>query len=140
MKVPSASAVAAKFIEVTPDRARYYAQGVASPKKDWAEETAAAESRFEEGIKDSITRKAFGKGVTRAGTAKWKAAATTKGVERYGPGVEASKDAYQKGISPFLSALEGLTLPEKYKTGDKRNNRRVDAVTELLHATKLAQT
>ncbi|GAI23489.1 unnamed protein product, partial [marine sediment metagenome] len=87
MLVKSAIKIGEKWARVTPGRAEDYESGVRNPLKDWATETKAAERRYEEGIRASITRKAFGKGVDRVGTAKHKAKTILKGIPRWGEGV-----------------------------------------------------
>ncbi|GAI64762.1 unnamed protein product, partial [marine sediment metagenome] len=66
----SAIDIAKKWVRVTSERTEDYEEGVNNPAKDWEKETLAAEGRYEAGIKDSIIRKAFGKGVKKVGTAK----------------------------------------------------------------------
>ncbi|GAI63187.1 unnamed protein product [marine sediment metagenome] len=65
MIVKSAIKIGAKWARVTPERTVDYEEGVRNPLKDWATETKAAESRYEDGVKAAIARKAFGKGVDK---------------------------------------------------------------------------
>jgi len=138
MNVKSAADSAAKWARVTPDRQEDYEAGVRSPGKDWATETAAAESRYEDGIKASIARKAFGKGVKRAGTAKQMEATILKGIPRWPEGVRAGEDSYREGFGPYEDELRKISLPPRYPAGDPRNIERVKAVTTGLHKKKLA--
>lgn len=137
-KIRSASEVSAKWARVTPERAEDYKIGVQNPKKDWAEETAKAETNYENGVKAAITKKRFGKGVRKAGTAKWQKNAIEKGTERFGPGVAQAQESYEKGFAPYRDVIEGLTLPPKYPKGDPRNLARVAAVAKALHDKKMA--
>ncbi len=68
MKVRSAAEIAKAFVTFAPVRAERYEEGVRNPDKDWAKETLAAEKNYEEGVKNGIARKAFGKGVKKSGT------------------------------------------------------------------------
>jgi len=137
IKIKSASDIADKWKRVTPERAKDYELGVKNPKKDWEEETATAEDRYEGGVKTAISEKRFGKGVRKAGTEKWKAGAVSKGVERFGPGVRAGGENYEKGFAPYREVLDGMELPVKYRKGDSRNYERVKAVGEALHEQKV---
>jgi len=110
-----------------------YRAGVENPKKDWATETKAAEPRYKEGVIKAANEGRFGRGVSEAGTEKWKKGATTKGVERWGPGVAAATDEYSSGMAKVLSAIEAATLPPRYPAGDPRNIERVRAINQAVH-------
>lgn len=137
--IRSAGKIAEKWARVTPQRAQDYEEGVNNPKKDWAANTKAAESNYEAGVQQSIRDKRFGKGVTKAGTEKWKEGATTKGVQRFGPGVAMAEGAYEEGFSPYREVIEKLTLPKRYPKGDPRNFERVKAVGVALHNKKIGK-
>ncbi len=110
-----------------------YRAGVSDPKKDWATETKAAEPRYKEGVIKAANEGRFGRGVAAAGTEKWKTAATTKGVERWGPGVSVAGPEYAEGMSKVLRAIESATLPPRYPAGDERNIERVRAINKAVH-------
>ena len=137
--IRSASKIAEKWARVTPQRAQDYEEGVNNPKKDWATNTKAAESNYEAGIQQSIRDKRFGKGVSKAGTEKWKSGATTKGVQRFGPGVAMAQGAYEEGFAPYREVIEKLSLPKRYAKGDPRNFERVKAVGQALHNKKIGK-
>jgi len=136
MIVPSAAKIAEKWGRVTPERTIDYEEGVRNPLKDWAAETKAAESRYEEGVKAAISRKAFGKGVERVGTSKQKSKTITKGIPRWPEGVRLAEADMRKGMEPVVKALEGITLPQRYATGDPRNIERVKIIQQTLHKLK----
>ncbi len=136
--IKSTSAIAEKFARVTPGRAQDFADGVANPRRDWEKETKDAESRYEAGVTDAIRGKRFGKGVAAAGTAKWQAKTLALGVTRWPEGVRDAGPAYEAGFGPFRDVIAGLTLPQKFARGDKRNIDRVAAVDDALHRKKIA--
>ncbi len=139
MIMPSALKIAKKWSRVTPERIIDYEEGVRHPPKDWETETKAAESRYEEGIKAAMTRKAFGKGVSRVGTAKHKAKTILKGIPRWAEGVRVAESDMQKGMEGVVKVLEGITLPPRYATGDPRNIERVKAIQKALHDWKIGR-
>lgn len=110
-----------------------YRHGVDTTGKDWAGLTAAAEPSFEQGITEAIGRKAFGKGVKKAGTDKWRRGASGKGADRYAPGVRDSLDAYQRGVAPYLEELARLTLRPRGPRGSDGNYQRSKEVGTALH-------
>jgi len=132
------SEIQRKFITVTPQRAGEYAAGVNNPKADWATETKKAEGAYKDGVTAAINRGAFGKGVSAAGTEAWKAGATKKGVDRFGPGVVASGDAYQKGFQPYHDVIKATSLPPRGATGSDSNYDRVKKMGQALHAKKIS--
>jgi len=138
VNVPSASAIAAKFIRVTPGRQEDFEDGVRNPREDWAGNTAAAEGNYEDGVRKSIDRKAFGKGVRDAGTAKQQAATIEKGVEqgRWAAGVRGSEATMAAAMEPVVRVMEAVKMPPKYSKGDPRNYDRVKAIGTALHAMK----
>lgn len=136
MRIPSAAKIAAKWRRVTEERTVDYEEGVRNPLKDWADETANAEDRYEAGIKASILRKAFGKGVRRVGTAKQKAKTILKGILRWPEGVRGGEDDMRKGMEPVVKVLTDLELPKRYETGDPRNIERVKKIQQALHKMK----
>jgi len=136
MIVPSAADIARKWARVTPERSEDYEIGVKNPKKDWADETAGAEDRYEEGIKASIQNKSFSKGVKRVGTAKQKSKSITKGIPRWPEGVRGAEGDMRAGMENVVRILEGITLPKRYATGDPRNIDRVKVIQQALHKLK----
>ncbi|GAJ20304.1 unnamed protein product, partial [marine sediment metagenome] len=123
--IKSTSDIARKFAEVTPGRVSEYTDGVTNPKRDWEAETKAAEDNFEKGITQAIRDKRFGKGVAKAGTAKWQARAIKIGPGRFAEGVAAAGPAYAEGFGPYRDVIAGLTLPPRGPSGDPRNIDRV---------------
>lgn len=128
--------IAEKWATVTAQRGQAYADGVQDPQRDWARNTLAAEPAYNDGVTAAIARKAFGKGVTKAGTAKWQKGAVEKGVTRFGPGVQLAQGAYAAGFAPFRDAIARVTLPPRFARRDPRNLERVKAIVDALKAVK----
>ena len=136
MLVKSASEIAKKWARVTAERTEDYESGVRNPLRDWADETSAAEDRYEEGVKAAITRKSFGKGVKKVGTAKQKAKTILKGIPRWSEGVRVAESDMESGMKPVVDTLKALELPKRYATGDPRNIERVKVIQQALHKLK----
>lgn len=137
-EIKSAGQIAEKWSRVTPQRNADYEAGVRQPGKDWANNTAAAESSYEGGIQNAIQQKRFGKGVKNAGTAKWQAKTLEKGTQRWGPGVSVAQADYEAGFAPYRDEIERTSLPPRYPKGDPRNIERVSKLAKALHAKKMA--
>lgn len=136
--IRSVDSIAKKWAEVTPMRADDYAFGIANPRRPWAAATKNAESAYEDGVRSAISRKAFGKGVTKAGDEKWARKASTRGVANWGPGVADAQGDYQAGFAPYREAIAAVKLPPRYARRDPRNLARVKAVVDALIAKKLS--
>lgn len=135
--IRSVDSIAKKWAEVTPQRAGDYADGIANPRRSWSTATKNAESAYEAGVQASISRKAFGKGVTKAGDEKWSRKASTNGVRNWGPGVAEAQGDYAAGFAPYRDAIENVKLPPRYARRDPRNLARVKAIVDALVAKKL---
>lgn len=134
--IRSIDAIASKWAEVTPMRSGDYAAGVANPRRSWSAATKQAEKAYEDGVTKAIGRKAFSKGVSKAGDEKWSRKASVNGVRNWGPGVSEAKGDYASGFAPYHSAISACTLPPRYAKRDPRNLARVKAIVDALVAKK----
>lgn len=134
--IRSVDAIAKKWADVTPQRAGDYAAGIANPRRSWMAATKAAEKSYEDGVNKSIARKAFGKGVSKAGDEKWSRKATINGTRNWGPGVQEAKGDYAAGFAPYHAAIAACQLPPRYARRDPRNLARVKAIVDALVAKK----
>lgn len=115
-----------------------YEKGVSAPAKDFATNAAAAEPAYEAGVQDAISRKAFGRGVKKAGTGKWQDKAKTLGVARYPTGVAAGQTAFATGFAPMAEAIGRQVLPVRGRAGDPSNIERVRQIADALHKVKIS--
>jgi len=129
--------IAKKWARVTPQRRPDYEFGVNNPRRDWAEAAAAADGTWKEAITAAAAAGRFGKGVKKAGTAKWKDRAIKKGPSRFAEGVIIGMPDYQKGFAPFAEAIKATSLPERFPKGDPRNIGRVSVIADALHKKRL---
>lgn len=134
--IRSVDVIADKWATVTPMRSSDYASGIASPRRSWSAATKAAESAYQDGVTKAIGRKAFGKGVTKAGDEKWQRKATVNGVRNWGPGVSEARGDYAAGFAPYQAAIAACVLPPRYARRDPRNLARVKAIVDALVAKK----
>lgn len=131
-EIRSIDAISKKWAEVTPQRSGDYTAGVTNPRKSWAGSTVNAEGAYEEGVRKAIGRKAFGKGVKKAGDEKWQRKTLDRGVANWGPGVAAAEGDYAAGFAPYRQAIADTKLPPRYARRDPRNMARVDAIVKSL--------
>ena len=136
MKCPSASVIAARFVKYAPQRADRYEDGVRNPAEDWAKETKDAEPNYEKGVTAAIARKAFGKGVTKCGTARQQTKTIEKGLVRWTEGIQGAEPDMAAAMGPVVAVLQATTLPPRYPTGDDRNYERSKTVGKALRKAK----
>lgn len=135
MKVRDAAQSAEKYANRGAAAAQDYARGVTGSGSSWQQATTAAEGNYEAGVQEAIGRKAFSKGVSSAGGAKYEQRAATVGAARYPQGVRDAAPEWQKGTAPYLQTLSSLTLPPRQVRGN--NTDRVRIVNEALRRRKV---
>jgi len=130
--------IAAKWSQRAGAAGADYTNGVKSPRRDWAQNTAAAASSWAQGVSDAVANGRFAKGVNNAGTAKWQTGATTKGATRYPQGVAAGQGNYSAGFGPYLQVISSLNLTPRGPRGSPANVQRVQQISDALHAKKIS--
>lgn len=135
--IKSIDQIAKKWATVTPGRAQDYALGVEAPRVDWATAAAEAEAAQHAGVQAAIANRSFAKGIARVGTGKWKRGCLTKGVQRWGPGVQLAQEDYKAGFAPYRDIIANLNLPPRGPRGDPKNIERVRVIAEALHKHKM---
>lgn len=106
-------------------------EGIEQSTKSWSANTKAAEGAYEAGVKEAISKKRFGRGVSRAGDAAQKDGALTKGVGRYREGVLAGVSKWAAGVAPHMQALASANLTPRRERGNPANIDRVKQVVEI---------
>lgn len=137
--VKSLDRISSKWARVASVSQTEYEEGIRNPRADWAESTRAAEANFERGIQQAIQRKSFGKGVAKAGTAKWQERSLQKGPSRWADGINVSQANYEAGFAPYREVIQRTSLPARGPKGDPKNIQRVAAIAEALHREKIAR-
>lgn len=131
-EIKSISEIRDKWTRVTPGRTEDYKLGIQHPKRDWEEETAAAEGNWKAGVDAAQAKGLFGKGVKKAGTKKWQDKALAKGPGRFAEGVYIAGPDYEKGFAPYRDAIERADLGPRFPRRDPRNLDRVKRIVDAL--------
>lgn len=136
-EIKSMANIRDKWTRVTPGRTEDYKLGIQNPKRDWEEETAAAEGNWKAGVDAAQAKGLFGKGVHKAGSKKWQEKALKKGPGRFAEGVYIAGPDYEKGFAPFRDAIERVDLGPRFPRRDPRNLERVKRVVDALVTEKI---
>jgi hypothetical protein len=136
-EIKALSAIRDKWTRVTPGRTEDYKIGVQNPKRDWEQETLAAEDNWKVGVDRAQAAGLFGKGVSKAGSKKWQDKSLKKGPGRFAEGVYIAGGDYEKGFAPFREAIARVDLGPKFPRRDPRNIERVKRVVDALVAEKV---
>jgi hypothetical protein len=132
MEIKSMARIAEKWTRVTPMRTEDYKIGVTSPRRDWEKSAVAAKESHKAAMATAAATDSFGKGCTKAGTAKWQARALAKGPGRFAEGVMVGGPDYEKGFAPARDILEKTVLPPRFPRRDPRNIMRVSVGNAAL--------
>jgi hypothetical protein len=136
-EIKTLSAIRDKWTRVTPLRADDYTIGVKNPRRDWEQETLAAEKIWKAGVDQAAQKGLFPKGVKRAGTDKWQRKSLAVGPTRFAEGVYLAGPEYEKGFAPYREAISRVDLGPRFPRRDPRNLDRVRRVVEALVAEKV---
>lgn len=134
--IRSLDTIRKKWQDRTSTAGEQYAQGVSSPRADWAGQTAGAQANWEAGVTAAAQAKSFSRGAQAAGTAKWQSKAVGKGAMRFGPGVQDAGPEFQAGFEKYRAVIEQTNLPPRFATGDPRNVERVRVISQALRKAK----
>lgn len=137
IRMPSPSAAAQKWSTVSSGRQNDYLEGVRSAGSAWQEGVNGAESTWAEGVQMAIGNGSYSHGV-QGKSSKYVDRASTLGAQRWSGGIQASGDAYQRGVTPIFQALSSVTLPPKMARGNPANYARVQAVGEAARQAAMA--
>lgn len=137
--VPPVGRVAEKWARRAASASGEYEAGVRDTSKSWAAAAGAAEKNYTAGVAAAATAGRFGKGVAKAGDAKWKRGAIEKGPMRYAQGVGVAQGDYAAGVGPSLEVIGRTDLPARGVTGSEQNYTRSTTIGKALRAAKLAR-
>jgi len=136
-EIKSLSSIREKWTRVTPGRTEDYKLGIQNPKRDWEQETLAGKENWKAGVDQAAAKDLFAKGVTRAGSSKWKEKALKKGPGRFSEGVFIAGPDYEKGFAPYHAAIERTDIGPRFPKRDPRNLERVKKIVDALIAEKV---
>jgi len=138
MQVKDAATAADKWAKRAASADKDYEAGVRGAGQRWHDGTVAAEGAYKDGVNDAIAKGRFGRGVRKAGAAKYQDRATKFGPDRFRQGVQGSQADFQRGFEPFRQALAGANLDPRGSRGSSNNARRVQQVMDLMRVTREA--
>jgi len=138
IEMKDTAAIAAKFVQRAQAAGSEYKGGVAGKGAKWQSNTAASEDTYGQAVTAAVGRRAFSRGVAKAGAAKYETKASDIGATRYPQGVAGAGAAYAAGFEPYAGVLKGVALAPRAPKGAPQNLERVRAVTEALHNKKIS--
>lgn len=126
MALPTAQAVAAKWVARTSAASQDYADGVARTDIDPTQRAIAAQARMRQRVLESIDSGKWASALQRVGAAGWKQAVASKGVQNFATGVAAAENKVVQAFGPLLAFEQNLksTIESMPNVTDAdRNNR-----------------
>lgn len=137
--VPTTARVAEKWARRAASASGEYQQGVEQTQKSWQGAAQAAEKNYTAGVTAAAAAGRFGKGVAKAGDAKWRRGATEKGPTRYAQGVGVAQADYASQVGPYLEIIGRTDLPMRGPVGSDTNYNRVSAIGKALRQAKVGR-
>lgn len=133
LKIASAGAIARKWADVTPARAKQWTEAIQATNTDeYAAPAIAAAPVWEQAVTEAAARGAYAAGI-EAKKERWKRKSLAVGGPRFGPGVRAAEADQAAGFSPYRETIAALTLSPRGPRGAPGNYERVREVGEALH-------
>lgn len=129
---------ATKFTQRGANAAADYTKNAAAAGGTWQDNTAASEQNYQTGVQDAISRGAFGKGVQKAGAAKYSSQITAVAGPRFADGIGKAGPAWQRGFGPIASAVAGKDIGPRGPRGSVQNKQRASNMSDAFRAAKLA--
>lgn len=86
-----------------------YADGVKGAK-DVIAKAIAGEELYAQKVQEAIASKRRAKKLAEVSDEQWRSAAIEKGAARIGPGMNAAKAKYNKGMGRVLSTIQGVSI------------------------------
>lgn len=138
-RVQDTAKLTQKFVTRATQAQGDYTDGVKASGNDWQAGASAAEPNYEAGVQAAIGRKAFSKGVAKAGAGLYVERASTLGAQRYPTGVGAAGNRWAANSAPYLDAgRQPLRTPRRPR-GDPGNAARSAEMSDRFHKIRLAQ-
>ena len=126
MALPTAQAVASKWVARTSAAATDYAEGVARTDIDPTQRAIAAQARMRQRVLEAIDNGSWAQALQRVGAAGWKQAVASKGVQNFATGVAAAEQKVATAFGPLLAfeqSLQSTVQGMPNVTDADRNNR-----------------
>lgn len=125
-----------KWKDVTPGRMSFYQSGVSAAGGAYEEGVRGAGDRYASGVQQAISNGQWQAGVEGKGS-RYAMKASTVGGSRWSDGVSRAETDYVSGVTPYLQAISGMSLPPRGPKGAAQNYGRSQAVGDALHAIKI---
>lgn len=109
-----------------------YEDGVRSTPRSWAAASSAAEASYKAGVTAAAGAGMYGKGIQKAGDARWKKRTAEVGPMRYAQGVGAAQQDYATAVGPVLDLIGRVDLTPRGPVGSPGNYQRAVMMATAL--------
>jgi len=134
IQIKDVNTLATKFTTRAQAAAPDYKTGVMTTQNSQSNNAIAAAPVWAQAVQNAVTKGTYQKGLQKSGDSKWAANSAGIGATRYPQGVAGAGAAWAAGVTPYFTALQGLSLPPRQVKG--QNIARVQAVDDLLSKVK----
>jgi hypothetical protein len=130
---------AAKFTNSGQAAQQAYVTNAAASGQTWQDHTVASEPNYVAGVNAAAQRGAFGKGVSKAGAAKYVKQINAVGGARFVDGISKAGPAWQTNFGAIATQVANTTLPARGPRGSQQNKQRAAAMSDAFRAAKTGQ-
>lgn len=130
--VTSAGKAAERWARRSANASGDYEDGVRTTPRSWAAASSAAEQSYKTGVTAAAGAGMYGKGVQKAGDARWKKRTAEVGPMRYAQGVGAAQQEYGTAVGPVLDLIGRTDLPPRGPVGSEGNYQRATVMAKAL--------
>jgi hypothetical protein len=138
VKFKDLAASATKFTTNGSNAAATYVKNAGAAGTTWHDNTAAAEPNYVAGVQAAAQRGAFGKGVNKAGAAKYTKQIAAVAGPRFSDGIGKAGPSWNAGFAPLAQAVSGVDIGPRGPRGSPQNKQRAGAMADAWRAAKLA--
>lgn len=131
---------AAKFTNNGAGAQAAYVANAAAAGGHWADNTAAAEQNYQQGVTAAIGRGAFLKGVQKAGAAKYTKQINAVAGPRFADGIQKAGPAWSANFGAIATQVANTQLPARGPRGSQANYQRAAAMGAAFRAAKTGVT
>lgn len=131
---------AAKFTQNGAQGQTAYVANASAAAQRWNDHTVASEANYVAGVQAAASRGAFGKGVTKAGPAKYAKQINAVAGPRFADGIGKAGPTWQAGFAPAAQFVSSVDIGNRGLRGSQANKARSSAMQDAFHAYKVGKT
>jgi len=135
VEVPNASDVAERWTQGAQGAGSRFAENAVGASQRWLDNASsdAAQSNYEQAMSDPEVLARRQDNTTDTSRQKYERSINAFGAQRYSSGVQNAQSDFQSAIGEVLSAIDGLSIPDRGRPMSQANMQRAEQVQRALN-------